>query len=217
MIVNCKTCGKETNKKPYLIKQFGDKVYCSKPCFYNSISKPKVERTCEVCSKKFEVHASSIKYHGARFCGKECKDTFNRGEKSYNWKEKPKRLCKQCNREYEIDAWRLKDPIRGQFCTRECRYEYFVGSKSKQWQGGITKENVRIRSLKENRHWRIAVLERDKFTCVWCGSKSNLEVDHIKPFALYPELRTDTNNGRVLCKPCHQKTDTYAGKTRKMV
>lgn len=39
-----------------------------------------------------------------------------------------------------------------------------------------------------------------------------LHADHIKPFAFYPNFRFDLNNGRTLCKPCHQTTDTYRRK-----
>lgn len=51
------------------------------------------------------------------------------------------------------------------------------------------------------------------YKCVICGKGGKLQSDHIKPFALYPELRFDVNNGRTLCISCHIKTDTYGGKT----
>ena len=40
--------------------------------------------------------------------------------------------------------------------------------------------------------------------------------DHVKPWALYPELRYDLDNGRTLCVPCHKKTETYGYKTREL-
>ena len=75
--------------------------------------------------------------------------------------------------------------------------------------------NQRIRSSRECRQWRQAVLARDNSTCVLCGATQRVEVDHIKPFSLFPALRFDVSNGRVLCKPCHKATDTYAGRSKR--
>jgi len=53
------------------------------------------------------------------------------------------------------------------------------------------------------RAWRKRVLEQNKFQCVDCGSKVNLEVHHIAAWAEYPELRVDDENGETLCNTCH--------------
>jgi hypothetical protein len=83
------------------------------------------------------------------------------------------------------------------------------------WQGGISNINENIRKSTEYKLWRQAVLERDNFTCIWCYSKEELGVDHIKPFALYPELRFAIDNGRTLCNECHLTTETYGGNSKK--
>jgi len=72
----------------------------------------------------------------------------------------------------------------------------------------VTDRIKKLRSCKEYREWRKSVIERDVI-CVLCGSDKQLEVDHIKSLALNPHLALDINNGRVLCKECHKKTDTY--------
>lgn len=77
------------------------------------------------------------------------------------------------------------------------------------WKGGTTKKNVLIRQSFEYRLWKKSVFKRDNYTCIWCGSKKQLEADHIKSFAFYPELRFAIDNGRVLCRDCHKKTGTY--------
>lgn len=92
----------------------------------------------------------------------------------------------------------------------------FVGEKGSNWQGGITPINELIRKSLEYRLWRKSVFERDNYTCIWCGIRGReLHADHIKPFALFPELRFAIDNGRTLCHDCHKTTDTWGGKTRR--
>lgn len=88
------------------------------------------------------------------------------------------------------------------------------------WRGGISPENMRIRSSQEYKLWRKAVFERDNYTCRFCGARNGngktiiLHADHIKPFAFFPELQFDIGNGRTLCIDCHRKTDTYGAKRK---
>ena len=92
------------------------------------------------------------------------------------------------------------------------------GENNPAWRGGITPINNSIRRSAESRKWKKDVLLRDNFTCVFCGYKGrNLHVDHIKPFALYPELRFELSNGRTLCMPCHKKTPTYGKKLNQLI
>ena len=84
------------------------------------------------------------------------------------------------------------------------------GEKNHLWKGGITEMNDKIRTSLEYKLWRDAVYKRDNFTCRFCGKRGgDIEADHIKPFAHYPELRFAIDNGRTLCKECHRKTETY--------
>lgn len=110
-----------------------------------------------------------------------------------------------------------KNPMFGKEISLETRRkmsEVRKGEKSYLWKGGITKINEKIRGSLEYRLWREAVFKRDNYTCVLCSKrgKGDLNADHIKPFAYFPELRFDINNGRTLCVPCHRKTDTYGRK-----
>ena len=93
--------------------------------------------------------------------------------------------------------------------------ERFSGENSNFWEGGKSKISSLLRSSSEYKEWRIKVFHRDCFRCVWCGDKHKIEADHIKPFAYFPELRFNVDNGRTLCKECHKKTDTYLVKARK--
>lgn len=91
-----------------------------------------------------------------------------------------------------------------------------LGKKAWNWKGGIEHENHKIRHSFEYRLWRKSVFERDNYQCIWGGKEhgSKLNADHIKPFALYPELRFAIDNGRTLCVECHRKTDTWGGSSR---
>lgn len=67
-----------------------------------------------------------------------------------------------------------------------------------------------IKQSYEYKLWRKSVFERDNYTCQMCKQRGGeLQADHIKPQSIYPELRLDLDNGRTLCRPCHQTTDTW--------
>lgn len=87
---------------------------------------------------------------------------------------------------------------------------YLRGDKNHNWKGGVTPIHAQIRKSLEYRLWRNLVLKRDNYTCRLCGKRNvRLNADHIKPFADYPELRFDLDNGRTLCVECHIKTPTW--------
>jgi len=87
------------------------------------------------------------------------------------------------------------------------------GANHWNWKGGITPNNEKLRKCLEYKRWRRAVFERDNYTCQFCEKKNEvsgqLQADHIKPFAYYPELRFELDNGRTLCIGCHKTTSTY--------
>lgn len=87
------------------------------------------------------------------------------------------------------------------------------GVKSWRWKGGLTSINKAIRNGLEFKLWRESVFARDNWTCQDCKERGGeLHPHHIKPFALFPELRFAIDNGLTLCKECHKKTETYGGK-----
>lgn len=94
------------------------------------------------------------------------------------------------------------------------KFPQISGEKHPNWRGGVTSLNEKIRKSLEYKLWRTAVFERDNYTCIWCKEiGGNLNADHIKPFAYYPELRFAIDNGRTLCVPCHKTTETYGWKS----
>lgn len=122
-------------------------------------------------------------------------------------------------------SWKLKTPPKRK-----------RGEESPSWKGGITELTKAIRTAFEYLLWKKEILKRDNYTCVQCGAnfyndkKVILDVDHIIPFSQIleeQEISTldqarickelwDINNGRVLCRNCHKKTESYA-RTRRAI
>ena len=62
------------------------------------------------------------------------------------------------------------------------------------------------RSTKKYKRWRQAVLERDDYRCVRCGTKRFIEIHHIIPASVSEDLRYDVRNGETLCRKHHETT-----------
>lgn len=112
------------------------------------------------------------------------------------------------------------------------------GSLNPAWRGGITPMVMRLRQSIPYRLWRASVYKKDKFTCQLCGyahkkgkKRKILDADHIIPFsflvrkipqglnfyerAIQFSPLWDLENGRVLCRGCHKKTDTFLNRWHK--
>ena len=77
------------------------------------------------------------------------------------------------------------------------------GAEHHNWKGGITSEDKKLRS-KFQQYTQQLVFQRDNYTCQICDAYgSPIQVDHIKSWAKYPELRFDMTNCRTLCMACH--------------
>lgn len=163
-----------------------------------------VKCICKNCDKEFYPKDFVKRV----YCSKECykiKWKPRSGITHPMWKGgKKEYTCSQCNIKF-IQKSHGKDYF---FCSINCRGIYFSGERSKNWKGGVTSKNHKIRTSKEYIDWRLKCLQRDYFKCTNCGYRSkgknskDIVVDHIKPFYLYPELRMELSNGRTLCRKC---------------
>lgn len=62
-----------------------------------------------------------------------------------------------------------------------------------------------LSAKREYRRWRVAVFEKNNYTCQRCG-KTNcyLVAHHIKFWVDFPKFRYKVDNGITLCKECHK-------------
>lgn len=174
-----------------------------------------ISKSCEICGKEFHVKPSREKRVKARFCSMKC------------FGSKVKKVCVYCGEGYEVQRHKA---TTSKYCSQKCLSKakeswegYWKGKKRPNlvlpqhwkkgeehpyWRGGVSRLDKETRHSYEYASWRKVILNRDR-KCVWCGSAENLQVDHIKPFRLFPHLRFDVSNGRVLCRDCHIKTPSY--------
>lgn len=151
---------------------------------------------CEWCGKENHkplAHAKRVKHH---FCNKECRDKAQ--------SQKVEKVCVVCGTSVLVSP---SMAARFSTCSKKCQRANRTKENNGNWRGGITSSRKADMSLTEYKEWRQAVFERDKFTCVFCKKKGgDLNADHIKPWAYFPELRYEVSNGRTLCLDCHKTT-----------
>ena len=189
----CHRCGKEF--KTYLN---GRKTvrYCSVKCSSNDKRKDK-NRICKYCGKWFIE-----KRYKQKFCSHDCYG------KSLIGKKQPL-ISKQGKINISDAKKGKKNPMYGVY-----------GEKHPSWKGGVTEIQNNIRHLFEYNKWRREVFERDNFICQNCGKLGGrIEAHHIKRFseiieekkiknindALLCKELWNLNNGKTLCKKCHDK------------
>ncbi len=180
---------------------------------------PKVCKRCDVC---FSIPKWKDNQGKGIYCSKKC----------HNFKVAVDRRCVVCRITFTVPGWRLKRKNGAKYCGAVClnkgidrskcanflltspltKYQRFQkGELNPSWRGGVKDANQKARSSHSYSLWRTAVFKRDGYSCQECGVRGsgNLNADHIKPFALYPELRFEISNGRTLCIDCHKLTPTY--------
>jgi len=185
MIIICEKCGKERKLPPSKIKN--GRKYCSKKCYFES----KIGRVSPMKGRKIGKHKSHILSEKGR-------ETLIASNKRRVWTDEMREKLSKCIK----PAW-----------------IFLRGENNPNWKKDKSKSErlVMLRKTVAYEEWRNSVFERDKYTCQECGDKrgGNLEADHIKPFAYFPELRFELSNGKTLCKECHKKTPTWGHKVHK--
>lgn len=159
---------------------------------------PIVIRSC-ICGTQFKTDTKRISENRGQFCSKKC-----------SYENKTRKSGLKYKIVVENKGW-YKENIIPRTAWKKGET---AGDKNSNWKGGISssvsssKKEKQLLSTKIKK-WKRQIFKRDGKICQLCGDTKNLEVDHIKPWKSYPELRFDLNNGRVLCHNCHKQTDSY--------
>jgi len=203
--VECRECGCDVYRVP---SQIYKNVYCSSDCYKKKQAKSKIK--CIDCGKY-------IGRSRHKRC-KECNDVYQAGENHWAHIDRVVVICDHCGKEIKR---RPNDISSHNFCDQKCmgtwKSENLVGEKSSSWKGGYTPLIKKIRVIPQANEWRRQVLERDNHMCQECGSEENLEVHHVKEFAVImreKDIETlqqaidcselwDISNGQTLCVNHH--------------
>jgi 5-methylcytosine-specific restriction endonuclease McrA/predicted nucleic acid-binding Zn ribbon protein len=198
-----------------------------------SIPREKLISYCVVCGTKFN---NKYKYDRVT-CSKKC-DTINKkgkrfskttefkkGQKAWNKKEKIKRICIYCNKEY-IPCYKkqkycssqcfVDDKIKGIPLSEQAKQKISMGlQKKSKFDKYCVSLNRRLRNTKRWILWREKVFVRDDYTCQRCGKRGiYIEPHHIISLKECIkknniEKAFDVFNGITLCRPCHMKTHKW--------
>lgn len=178
-----------------------------------------MEKSCQNCDKIFTKKRScSLKdWKTAKFCSQNCYWKSKVGQPA--WNSGKKGVQTNFNLSGLQKGWKMngKQSIGHKPWNKGKIYtlDKTKGQNHWNWKGGVKLEREQARRTPEYREWRQQVFKRDNYTCQFCGERGGrLNADHIKSFAVYPDLRVKISNGRTLCENCHRKTETYGGRTR---
>jgi len=125
------------------------------------------------------------------------------GQIAWNKKNRIEKTCKLCDKSFSVRP----SAVNRLYCSSKCGYEArkgkYTGEEHPNWTGGSiewAKQKVKI---------------RDDYTCQICGLREMglMDVDHIKPKAIFPELRTSLENLITLCPNCHRRKTIRDKKT----
>lgn len=112
----CKNCKVDFFVYPSHTKKEGTGVFCSKRCHFEyKTASTRIARICETCGTEFFTTPSRLRYAGARFCSRKCRDVANR--------RRVEKTCENCGQMFEEVLNRLKTG-RGKYCSLKCANEW---------------------------------------------------------------------------------------------
>lgn len=142
-----------------------------------------------------------------------CRDSGKRQGRAVLWE------CKcTCGKVVLRTSWQLHDTVTPSCgCYLKQMATTFLpkdqkGARHPCWKGGVSRTHaIAYKSWRYNQ-WRLAVYERDCFTCRKCGDDTggNLNVHHLLSRMKHPSLMYSLRNGVTMCRGCHKEFhDTY--------
>ena len=118
----------------------------------------------------------------------------------------PREIARLTNENIEFVKDAISVLLKYGFICKDEYEDLYIPYVTKETVYSCAEETGRDRTSKDYKLWRLAVYERDDFTCQECGSRGvRLNAHHIKSWRKHPDLRFAISNGITLCESCHKK------------
>lgn len=184
--------------EPFITIPAENQKFCSRDCYdrYIELKMLNNVRICLQCHEKFVIAPYQEALGEGKYCSTKCAGLAKR--------RRIERTCLSCQEKFFV-LQRDINHRKAEFCSIECWYDFCKNENNPNWKGGITPENVKVRSSLKYAKWRIDVFERDNYTCRKCGDMigGNLNAHHQYNFNNHKDLRLVVSNGITLCEKCH--------------
>ena len=171
----------------------------------------KRELACLFCGETILRKRNQAGKYSKHFCHIVCRAQWlseNRtGRSNPAWTGGPIEVnCAVCGEtilrtKYQAD--RCSDHFCDMACKAQWLSENLIGPNTPNWQGGKSFEPY---GLGFNDALRLAVRERDEFTCQLCAVRENGRA-HDCHHADYVKVNNDPENLTTLCQDCHRRTN----------
>jgi len=173
-IKNCLNCGEKLK-----MRYDREVMFCSRKCHYNykSFIVP-----CGACGKELRV-PNCEKIYRFHFCSREC---MSSSQEFTMWRHSQMENPSYFKVGNKINKGKHLSP----------KTEFKSGDLNPNWKGGTNRYRGEDWEIQKN-----LALDRDGFSCVRCGSKTDLCVHHKKPWIDSKDNTLD--NLMVLCRSCH--------------
>ena len=163
------------------------------------------------CDGRGKLHANGKRYFPKGYCARHYQylQRYNNVNYTFTYKGNPGKRSLETREKLRINAlgnkyhYGKKHSEESKKKISDALVGRLTGENNPNWKGGVTTESYRQRREFKKKLQK-KVFERDDYTCTMCYARGGcLQVDHIKKWSEYPELRFDMDNCRTLCMACH--------------
>lgn len=188
---------------------------CSRECQRKAQTTTcEVQCACAQCGSVFIRKSNKVNGASAVFCGRECRNAFNREhpQSCSHSGGKVTAPCAVCG----IPVTKYRSLIERRsgrvFCSRACQSadtsQRMSGQNCNFWTGGFDRTERTDWECNGGTEWKRQCRSRSADTCQCCGAPvgrggATPHIHHKAGFTAYPALRSSVENGVCLCDACH--------------